>query len=911
MVGTQELPADVLDKVLFATSFQTTAGRVVPQALFSASQDIHKSACRTAFASLILPDDGRLLHEATSGCLLPIAYNAISALLTNPARYGEYVQKLYITDPLSYEPVGDGSLETSNLGLFGTFEDEGSDTALATDGEAEDDGHATAVYDPRKLGPIPAHALTALIESCVNLEEFIWASSCPPPDGICEVLVATNQRLHTFSHSPNALSAPVNKSSALKWDALSLPLLSSLTTTLTSLTLTRLSQLGAQSFSLFLSTLEDEELSSMVSLEHLEMHFVWLDDLLCEKVVKALGKKLKSLKIGTHGTKLTDVGVIGLLEGLEGLKDFELSDVQGRLSKALWTKASLDTLSSALRTLKISIPECGPHHSWSLDHLRSLSSFPLNKVNHFAITRTSTSSDEAVLDDALLLQPVPRNILQWLCDTGEELETLSCDWWSWTPDDFKALLEKCTKLQIINVCFDAPFTKLLGLVGTIASASNLRRILVSIPAEHTPSPLPSPSLPTPSNPLSPSGSPYIVTSSSRPGLTPLRSSVGLPSSPTIAKRDGICKTPVYGPPSPNAPHLPHRRSSTISKVSSNGISGGVPEEPTTPTSPCTSLGQTLLLSEGISAQSIPVLDPALPPLRDMKKLFKRSSTLEELTWVGRGTWVREPLARNHPVKTVSLANVKLEFFPSMGISDSEWESRRQREEAVKWNWTPGAVAREGQAWETDAAHILEKEREELCATTLKMKEVNGSIGPTPSSTKRRPSVATESSAPAPTTLAKYAETRRKTPLSSYPASGAQDVTASRSSPRSPVKPNQRKDYRLNRQKATPAPNADGTSDSASSYPRQRTVSTTEGPSTNGRGAGRYHRSASDANSRPLIIGSNGNSNGNRERARSGAGRHSNGITSESVHRYLGSNSRPGGVERTPPEATRMSLPQRI
>lgn len=76
--------------------------------------------------------------------------------------------------------------------------------------------------------------------------------------------------------------------------------------------------------------LSDEETTSLAALERLEVHFVWFDDGVCEKVVKALGRKLKKLKIGTHGTKFTDAGVGTLLEGLEALQDFELNDVQGK-----------------------------------------------------------------------------------------------------------------------------------------------------------------------------------------------------------------------------------------------------------------------------------------------------------------------------------------------------------------------------------------------------------------------------------------------------------------------------------------------------------------------------------------------------------------------------------------------------
>lgn len=136
--------------------------------------------------------------------------------------------------------------------------------------------------------------------------------------------------LHGFSHNPSSVLAATAKASLPKWDALSLPILSTLSTSLKSLALTRLSQIGARSFALLLDTLAEEESSPMITLESLEMHFIWLDDPLCEKVVRALGKKLKRLKFGTHGTKLTDSGVVTLLEGLEILQAFELSDVQGQ-----------------------------------------------------------------------------------------------------------------------------------------------------------------------------------------------------------------------------------------------------------------------------------------------------------------------------------------------------------------------------------------------------------------------------------------------------------------------------------------------------------------------------------------------------------------------------------------------------
>jgi hypothetical protein len=64
------------------------------------------------------------------------------------------------------------------------------------------------------------------------------------------------------------------------------------------------------------------------TLEELSIDFVWLDDQLCEKIVGA-GGKLRKLRIGTIGTKLTDRGVIALIEGCDALTALTLDEVQG------------------------------------------------------------------------------------------------------------------------------------------------------------------------------------------------------------------------------------------------------------------------------------------------------------------------------------------------------------------------------------------------------------------------------------------------------------------------------------------------------------------------------------------------------------------------------------------------------
>jgi len=67
------------------------------------------------------------------------------------------------------------------------------------------------------------------------------------------------------------------------------------------------------------------------TLEDVSIDFVWLDDQLCEKIVEA-GGKLRKLRIGTSGTKLTDKGVVALVEGCDALEELTLDEVQGGIS---------------------------------------------------------------------------------------------------------------------------------------------------------------------------------------------------------------------------------------------------------------------------------------------------------------------------------------------------------------------------------------------------------------------------------------------------------------------------------------------------------------------------------------------------------------------------------------------------
>ncbi|KAG8899877.1 peroxin [Tulasnella sp. 403] len=405
----------------------------------------------------------------------------------------------------------------------------------------------------------------------------------------------------------------------------------------------------------------------------------------------------------------TLVAVLGMCPNLEELIWAGLCPPPDGLCEAsqnpfnLWSKLDTELMPKSLKHLKIGIPESGPSHSWALDHLQSFHSFPLHRISHLSIVRSTPPGYDVA--ENVVLRPVPRDILRFLYESGGELKSLECDWWGWGPEDLRVVLEHCPSLEVIRVMFDAPFNKLIGLAGSIAMATNLRKLRVNIPAEHSPSPPPSPSVATPSNPFSPSASPIIT--HSRPSLTPLKSSIGLPASPStpysILRRDSTSKPPASA---------------------QSACFDALP-------SPSTSFSQAEP-SPVASIRSIPVLDPALPLLRDVKKLFKRCAKLGELEWIRRGTWILDTRS-SAPAKTTSLANVKVEFVAP--VSEAEW----QGEEAGRWKWAPGAVERVGQAWVGEVAESLAKEREELGGQQdVHHRESSGSVGR--GGAKRRPSM---------------------------------------------------------------------------------------------------------------------------------------------------------------------------
>jgi len=139
------------------------------------------------------------------------------------------------------------------------------------------------------------------------------------------MLVSSASRLMRVSCTPR--SGP-GSLAMTKWDGPSLPLLSSLP--LNSLHLSRLSQHGARTLSNLLSTMGEYS-----TLEDMSFDFVFFDDHLCEMIAKA-GGKLRRLRIGTSGTKLTDKGVTAIVEGCDALEELVFDEVQGLILIPSW-----------------------------------------------------------------------------------------------------------------------------------------------------------------------------------------------------------------------------------------------------------------------------------------------------------------------------------------------------------------------------------------------------------------------------------------------------------------------------------------------------------------------------------------------------------------------------------------------
>ncbi|KAK0461394.1 uncharacterized protein EV420DRAFT_1531835 [Desarmillaria tabescens] len=434
--------------------------------LSSLGKRIHESTARVLFHTLIIQDDEQALLSSTNA--------SFAAVVANPGRYAKHVKKLIVRD-------SDTLTRASNVTL------------------PDDEGFASTCT------PLSTTCLENLLKSYSNLEALCWEGYLRPPDGLCEILVACNSRLRSFSYDPPTLPISQRKN-LVKWDAPSLPLLADLP--ITTLRLSWLSQTGTRTLTSLLRDLGEHS-----TLEDLSVELVWLDDPLCEAIA-ASGRKLRKLRLSTSGTKLTDKGLIAILEGCDALEDLLLDQIQGRLSRALWSKPSSFPM---LHRLRITISETGPSHSWTTDHLISLEYLPTAGLSEVSVTRTEALPRmyndvpmyDPTVDDAISLQPLPA-AMQRMLREAKSFTTLRCDFWMCSITDIKAILDGCPKLESVQFCLDAPFSKLLALTSTFANLSNLKQLRVSVNRVHAPG--------KPPVPLPPHDPPSLPTSTDSPVL---------------------------------------------------------------------------------------------------------------------------------------------------------------------------------------------------------------------------------------------------------------------------------------------------------------------------------------------------------------------------------------------------------
>lgn len=175
-----------------------------------------------------------------------------------------------------------------------------------------------------------------------------------------------------------------------------------------------------------------------------------------------------------------------------------ITTATGRFSRACWQK--LTPLPSNLRVLRLSYSEQGPHKSWLLDHLASLSHLvdaSNSELEHLALTRivAGDGKGKALVPGShhLARYPIdpvldPRALtlgekdLDALVGGGEgggeggeggrEWRKLELDLFRIEQDQLKRILEGCTKLKSLKVMFDAPFRNLVSSISRVLSSSS-------------------------------------------------------------------------------------------------------------------------------------------------------------------------------------------------------------------------------------------------------------------------------------------------------------------------------------------------------------------------------------------------------------------------------------------------------
>ncbi|GAA5952157.1 hypothetical protein JCM3765_005211 [Sporobolomyces pararoseus] len=627
------LPAIALDRII---SHSLTFGTSPIVLLSQLGSTISEATKRVLATTLTLPDDDSILLVIEREVEKDEERRGSSLVTAVSTSHSHLVKHLEVVRPA---PRSISSAEKGNEQL----EDEEEEEVL-------------------EISPLDEHGFLTLLERFPNLSSFTWRSYRLPAEDLCIDLANSAKNLRSFTFdlvpspfrdhysglstleasplfgtspcSPSSLHSllPLSSTPSLRWDC---PSLSSLPGSLTSLSLSSLSHAGVQEFA--------SSLPSFFALEHLELSkTVFIDDHLLQEVSQGLSKSLKSFTIREMGgTKLSDQGMNSLFEGCSELERFEMDCVEGRLSKSCWSK--IVTFPPRLRSIKISYSESPPHKSWILDHLQSLpdllsvpslTSFTLSrKLHRESLVPGSHHLARHPMDTLLTPRKLTRQELEAIIGSGgggsaeaKRWIDLDLDLVLIDGDSLKKLLENCTELRWMKVCFDSQFKNLLSLSSAFSACLHLQRFSVSIPLEHTPE---------------------LQT------LTPATYNPSSLPSPSIS---------LAGSPSSKASNLPPTSPST---------------SPTKPLADLPNLEQCL-------PDSIQAL---LPPTRDWRRFLKKSHSLSSISWTGRGGIGKFSFGK---IEGKGLIKITFEPTPPLSSSSGSEESfdeiggrRREREDS----WT--------------------------------------------------------------------------------------------------------------------------------------------------------------------------------------------------------------------------------
>ena len=493
-----KLPPTTLDRIISLALSES----VSPLTLISKlGSTISRSTWRVLATTIILPDDDSILLqlERELESVNTRGTNLLSSIATS---HSHLVKNLEIVRPTILSGNGQNGEEDRGEGLLGNREIDfpplddhallsfmnrfsnltsftWSSYRLPPEDLCLDIANSAKSLRSFRFDLVPSPFLTSLEpggdEATPSSPNFNASTSPSSPSPSSSMSL-----LHSHSHTSS--SSLHHQHQTPRWDS---PSLSSLPGTLTSLSLSSLSHAGIHELS--------NSLSSFFALERLELSkTVFVDDSLLQEIAQALSKTLKWFKIAEMGgTKLSDVGLSSLFEGCQELEEFELDCIEGklssffcharfysllyaligRLSRSCWSKIAL--FPSRLRSIKLTYSESPPHKSWALDHLQSLpsllsvaslTSFTLSRKLHPAcLVPGSHHLPRYPIDPLLNPRKITEKELKAITEEedAKRWKELDLDLVLVDQDQLKKILENCTELTRLKVCFDGEFKNLV------------------------------------------------------------------------------------------------------------------------------------------------------------------------------------------------------------------------------------------------------------------------------------------------------------------------------------------------------------------------------------------------------------------------------------------------------------------